>query len=346
MHFAIDGRSLGASHPVWVVAEVGQAHDGSLGAAHAYIDAVAGTGAHAVKFQMHIAAEESQPGEPFRVPFSYEDASRYAYWQRMEFSPEHWAGLARHAREVGLTFLATPFSLAAVELLERLELPAWKIGSGDLTTTPLLDAVATTRKPVLLSTGMATWTEIDDAVRRVQQAGAPVAVYQCTSEYPCPPSSWGLNLLGAFRERYACPVGLSDHSGGTAAGLAACALGADMLEVHVVFSRACFGPDTPASLTLDELQSLCQGAQAIREAHQHPIDLNAKAESLATMRQLFQRSIVCAHDLPAGTVLEASHLGYKKPAGGLPPSAAEELLGRRLRRDLRRDHLLEVSDVE
>src|SRR3954454_2663191 len=149
--FAIGPHRVGPGCPVLVVAEVAQAHDGSLGTAHAYIDAVARSGAQAIKFQTHIAEAESTPGEQFRVKFSPQDATRYDYWMRMEFTPDQWRGLADHARAAGLLFLSSPFSIQAVELLESLDVPAWKVGAGEIASLPMIDCMAATKKPVLLS---------------------------------------------------------------------------------------------------------------------------------------------------------------------------------------------------
>jgi N-acetylneuraminate synthase len=139
-----------------IIGEVAQAHDGSLGAAHAYIDAIAQAGADAVKFQTHIASAESTPAEPWRVRFSYQDASRYDYWKRMEFTEEQWSGLKRHANEKGLLFLSSPFSLQAAKMLMRVGMPAWKVASGEVTNAPLFDFMIATGLPVMLSTGMRT----------------------------------------------------------------------------------------------------------------------------------------------------------------------------------------------
>src|SRR5688572_6576918 len=195
-----------------IVAEVGLSHDGSLGIAHAFIDEIARNGADAVKFQTHIAEAESTPAEPFRVKFSRQDATRYEYWQRMAFTAEQWGGLADHARERGLLFVSSPFSIEAVELLERIGQPFWKIASGEVCNAQLLDRVTSTGIPVLLSSGMSDVGEIDAAVARVKAAGRQVGVFQCTTAYPCPPEKIGLNMLTFYRDRYACLVGLSDHS--------------------------------------------------------------------------------------------------------------------------------------
>jgi N,N'-diacetyllegionaminate synthase len=341
----VDDRRIGFGNPCFVIAEVGQAHDGSLGAARAYIDAAARAGADAVKFQTHIAAEESTPAEPWRVKFSSQDATRYDYWKRMEFSEGAWAELAAHANERGIAFLSSAFSSAAVELLERIGMPAWKVASGEITNMPLLERMAATKNPVLLSSGMAHWSELDDAIEAVTAAGAPVGVFQTTSAYPCPPDRLGLNVLGQLRERYDCPVGLSDHSAAIFAGLAAVSLGANMLEVHLVFSRECFGPDTSSSLVPDELAQLVTGIRFIESALANPVDKDAAADAMLPMRSLFTKSIVVRHELDAGALLTDDDLALKKPGTGLPASYLPNVIGRRLKRAVGADTLLTEDDL-
>src|SRR5437763_1720168 len=146
-----------------IIGEVGQAHNGSLGMAHAFIDAIANAGADAVKFQTHIASAESTAAEPWRIRFSPQDSTRYEYWKRMEFSEEQWLGLKKHADERGLLFLSSPFSVEAVQLLQRVGVPAWKVASGEISNVPLFEALARTELPVLMSTGMSDLSEIDAA---------------------------------------------------------------------------------------------------------------------------------------------------------------------------------------
>jgi N,N'-diacetyllegionaminate synthase len=249
--------------------------------AHAYIKAIADAGADAVKFQCHIAEAESTPDEPWRVePQWPQDANRYAYWKRMEFSPEQWWSLAAHAESLGLVFLCSPFSVEAVKLLDPL-VPAWKVPSGEVTNRPLLEAIATTRKPAFLSTGMGTEREHIEALRLLWRSGCAIQLMQCTSTYPCPPAKIGLEHAASFR-------GLSDHSGTIYAGLAAVALGCDVLEVHVTFSRQCFGFDVASSITTAELRQLVQGVRFIERA-KRPADKDALARELEPMRDLFLR---------------------------------------------------------
>lgn len=332
--------------PCQIVAEIGQAHDGSLGTAHAYIDAAARAGADAVKFQTHIASAESTPAEPWRVRFSPQDETRYGYWRRMEFTEPQWAALREHATEAGLSFLSSPFSVESVELLQRVGVDAWKIASGEVSNLPLLERILEDGRPVILSSGMSPIAELDRAVELVLASGVELTVLQCTSAYPTPPEKLGLNLITDLRARYGLPTGLSDHSGTIYAGLAAAAIGIDLLEVHITFSRECFGPDVPASLTMEELRQLVDGIRYIEAAKANPVDKDGMAAEFAPMRDLFTKSIVARHALTEGSVLGAEDLAVKKPGTGLPASALPGLIGRRLRVAVAADQQLAEADLE
>ncbi|NNE84799.1 MAG: N-acetylneuraminate synthase [Alphaproteobacteria bacterium] len=344
--FDIAGRKIGEAAPGYLIAEVAQAHDGSLGTAHAFIDAAAKAGADAIKFQTHLAEAESTRDEPFRVPFSRQDSSRYEYWQRTSFSAEHWAGLAAHAGECGLAFLSSPFSIEAVELLRGLNVPAWKVASGEMGSGSLLAAMCADRKPVLLSTGMSSFAEIDTAVAVIRDAGAPLAVMQCASLYPTPLEAVGLNVLDDYRRRYGCPVGLSDHSGSVYPALAALAQGAHIIEVHLTLSRDMFGPDVPVSLTVDELAAVAASRDAFHTMASHPVDKDAAADALSEMRTMFGRSLAPRTDLPAGTVIDADMLTVKKPATGIPADALATIVGRQLVHSVSADRLLMWEDID
>ncbi len=341
----IAGRKVGAGAPCFVIAEVGQAHDGSLGNAHAFIDAAAAAGCDAIKFQTHIAAAESTPAEPWRVKFSYADATRYDYWRRMEFSPEHWAGLKAHADKSGLVFLSSAFSIEAAALLDRLGMAAWKVASGEVGNKPLLDVMAATRRPVLLSSGMSSFAEIGRAAGWVRAKRCPLALFQATSMYPCPPEAVGVNVIGELRRRFRCPAGLSDHSGSPYPALAAAALGLDLLEVHVAWSRQMFGPDSKASLPFDELAALVRGIRAIETLAANPVDKDRMARQMAPMRRLFSKSVVPRMDLAAGTTLTEPMLTVKKPGTGIPAADIASLHGRILRRAVRADTPLRAADL-
>lgn len=332
--------------PCAIIGEVAQAHDGSLGTAHAFIDAIAKAGATAVKFQTHIAAAESTPGEPWRKHFSPQDETRYDYWRRMEFTEAQWAGLKAHADEKGLSFLSSPFSMQALELLKRVGVAGWKVASGEISNVEMLDAMIATRLPIILSTGMSGVDEVADAVARIRKGGVPVAVLQCATLYPCPPEAVGLNVIEDYRQRFGGAVGLSDHSATIYPGLAAATIGIEVLEVHVTLSRDMFGPDVVASLTPTELEQLVKGIRFIEAMRAHPVDKEKVAAELQPLRKIFMKSVVAARDLKKGQFLERSDLAAKKPGTGIPARDLPGLIGRRLKRDLAADALLSADDLE
>jgi N-acetylneuraminate synthase len=342
--FALAGREIGAGR-TFIIGEVAQAHDGSLDAAHAYVDAIADAGADAVKFQTHIASAESTASEPFRVRLATADKTRFDYWKRMEFAAEAWRALADHARMRGLVFLSSPFSPEAVDLLLGVGVPAWKIASGTLNDEPTLSRMLATGLPLLISTGMSGWEEIDRSVARARSAAVPYLLFQTTSAYPCPPERIGLNVLEELRRRGGCPVGLSDHSGTIVPALAAATLGADAVEVHVCMSRDSSGPDVPASVTAGELASLVAGVRMIDTIRAHPVDKDRAAADAAPLRTIFGKRIVARVPLAAGTVLRVEHLAAKKPGDGLPPDHMPALVGRRLTRAIAADDPIRLEDL-
>jgi N-acetylneuraminate synthase len=329
-----------------LIGEVAQAHDGSVGMAHAFIDAIARAGADAVKFQTHLAAAESTSAEPFRIRFSPQDADRHAYWKRMEFTAEQWQGLAIHARERNLLFLSSPFSLEAVDLLEKVGVPMWKVASGEVTHGPLIDRLLETGRPLLVSTGLVTLAELDGLVNRIRARGVALAVLQCTTAYPCPPEKIGLNVIPFFRERYGSFVGLSDHSGTIFPGLAAATIGIDVLEVHVTLSREMFGPDVAASVTTAELGQLVDGVRFVERMRAHPVDKEEAFREARPLREVFGRSLVARIILKAGTEVRASDVVLKKPGTGIPATDLGRVVGKRVKRDVEEDSLLRWEDLD
>lgn len=329
-----------------MITEIGQAHDGSLGILHSYIDAVASTGVDAIKFQTHIAEAESSAAEPFRVNFSYEDATRYDYWHRMSFSPEQWRGIKQHCDEVGLEFMSSPFSQAAVDLLEELDIKRYKIASGEVNNFLMLEKIARTGKPIILSSGMSSLEELDAAVQFLQAFGNDLSVLQCTTSYPTPPERLGLNVMGVLQARYPeLKVGLSEHSGKIYTGIAAVAMGAEILEFHAVFDRRIFGPDATSSLTIDEIAELVRGVRFVETALRHPIDKD-DLQPYQGLKKIFEKTLAVNKDLAAGHHLTFDDLETKKPAGqGLPATAFREVIGKPLRQAKRRYDFLKEEDL-
>jgi len=342
----IAGRIIGPGHTPYLIAEVAQAHDGSLGFAHTFIDAAAEAGADAVKFQTHFADDESTQDEPFRVKFSKQDSSRYNYWKRLEFTDEEWAGLVEHAKEKKLTFLSSAFSPKAMDLLERLGMPAWKIASGEVLSPGFLERMSVSGKPILLSTGMSTYAEVEASVKMLQERKAPLAVLQCTSRYPTSYEDIGLNVIAEFRRSFGCPVGLSDHSGRIYTAVIAMARGADLIEAHITLDKRMFGPDTSSSLTVEEFAMLNESRKAQAAIDAHPVNKDVMAAELKEVRSLFQKSAAVVRPLPAGTVLTRDMLTAKKPGTGIPAQEIEKLAGKRLARAVQPDRILTWSDID
>ncbi|MEZ6035097.1 MAG: N-acetylneuraminate synthase family protein [Planctomycetaceae bacterium] len=342
--FQIGPWTVGAGHPVFCIAEVGLAHEGSLGAAHAYINAAAATGVAAVKFQTHLAEHESSDAEKFRLKVFPQDATRFEYWQRTGFEKSQWLELAAHAREAGLLFLSSPFSEEAVDWLIECDVPAWKVASGELTNHPMIRKMAQTGKPILISSGLSNWHELDETIQVARDENAAVGVFQCTTSYPCPPEQWGLNVLAEMRSRYGCPVGLSDHSGTIVPGIAAVALGASMLEFHVAFSKSQFGPDSQASLTFEQTAELVAAVKQLDVAQRHPIKKDEQAENLSHLHRLFTKSITAARSLAAGHQIGRNDLAFKKPGTGISAKCLDAVVGKRLRIAVPADHFFSESD--
>lgn len=341
---SIGPRSIGSDQPGFLIAEVAQAHDGSLGTAHAFIDLAQSVGADAIKFQTHIAEAETTPLEEFRVKFSYEDPTRFDYWKRMEFTKEQWAGLAKHAEEKKLIFLSSAFSFEAIDLLEKLNMPAWKVASGEVSNLPLLERMHATGKPILLSSGLSSIAETTKAVTQLQDWKTPYGVFQCTSKYPTPYEDVGLNILDDFTDRFKCPVGLSDHSGTPYPALAALARGAHMIEAHLAFNEFQFGPDTVASLNPEQFKQLSKARDAFHTMLTHPVNKDHMAENFTTMRHLFNKSLALRSPQTKGTVLSEKMLSTKKPGTGIPAADLKNYIGRTLIRDISHLELLAEED--
>lgn len=329
---------------VYIIAEISQNHDGSLGQAHAFIDAVAGTGVDAIKFQTHIAEAESTLDEPFRVKFSYEDKTRYDYWKRMEFTFGQWEELRRHAIEAGLDFLSSVFSVEAFEMLESIGMPAWKLGSGEVYNKYLVDKMVKTGKPILLSTGLSSYEDIDRQVEMIK--ANPYAVMQCTTAYPCPAEKIGLNLISEMRDRYDCPIGLSDHSGTIFPSLAAVANGALMIEVHVTMSPYMFGPDVKASVTIEQLREMTEGIRMITAMRNAPVDKTVLNEEQKELKRIFAKGIYLKRDLAEGERVKEEDLSFKKPMQGISGEEYNNVIGKRALRCLKKDEALQWTDLE
>ncbi|PKB17466.1 N-acetylneuraminate synthase family protein [Flavobacterium sp. 5] len=330
----------------YIIAEIGQAHEGSLGILYSYIDAIAQTGVDAVKFQMHIAEAESSEYEPFRVKFSLEDKTRFDYWKRMGFSLEQWAGIKTYCESLGLDFICSPFSNLAVDWLEKIGLEQYKIGSGEVNNFLILEKIAKTRKPVILSSGMSSYDELDETVAFLKERNVEFSILQCTTSYPTQPKSFGLNVIQELQKRYNVPIGFSDHSARIETCIAATVLGAEILEFHVVFDRQIFGPDSKSSLTISETKDLVIAVRNIKEALDNPIDKNSN-ENFTVLKQIFEKSLAINKTLSKGHIITFDDLEAKKPKGcGIDAAKFRDVVGKTLTFDKSQWDFLKEEDIQ
>jgi N-acetylneuraminate synthase len=327
---------------VQVIAEIGSVHDGSFGNAIKLIQAARESGADAVKFQTHIAEAETLRNAP--APSYFTAEPRFEYFKRTAFTAAQWLKLKQHCSDTGVMFLSSPFSEEAVDLLENIGVEQYKIPSGEVTNIRLIEKIASLRKPVLLSSGMSSWSELDRAVETVRKHHGRLTVLQCTSEYPCPHEQTGLNVMLEMRERYAVPVGLSDHTLTIFASLAAVTLGAAVIEKHFTFSRSMYGSDAANSLEPSEFAEMVRGIRAIEEMLANPVNKDDVAR-FKTMKETFEKSIVALVDIPAGARLTADMIGIRKPGVGVPAAQWNDVIGKRCARAISADTLIYPADI-
>jgi len=335
----IGRHPVGPGHPPVIVAELSANHKGSLDHALAVVDAAAAAGAHVLKLQTYtadtITLDVDRPEFRIDTPGSlWQGRTLHELYQEGSTPWEWHAPIAERCHDRGLEWFSSPFDFTAVDLLEELDAPAYKIASFEIVDIPLIRRVARTGRPVVISTGMATLEEIDAAVTAAREAGcADLVLLQCTSTYPATPENSNLATIPHLARAFDCPVGLSDHTLGIGVPLAAVGLGAVLIEKHVTLDRSDGGLDAAFSLEPDELRDLVEGSelawQAVGEVRYGP--LPAERASLE-----HRRSLYVTEDLKAGDELTPANLRSIRPAAGLPPRYLDDLLGRRVGRDVAR----------
>ncbi len=326
-----------------IIAEVGSVHDGSFGNAKRLIDIAVGCGVDVVKFQTHIASAETLSDAPVSPYFNCEP--RYEYFERTGFNLQQWQDLMAHCDEKGVEFLSSPFSIEAVELLEKVGVARYKVPSGEVTNVPLLEVIGQTGKPILLSSGMSSWSELDKAVETILRYHHHLTVLQCTSEYPCYYERVGLNVMLEMKDRYKLPVGLSDHTMTNYAAFAAVVSGASVIEKHFAFSRHMYGSDASHSLEPAEFTEMVRGIRAIETMLSNSVD-KSDVERFRMMKQTFEKSLVSLVDIPKGKVITREMIGMKKPGTGLPTDHYKEVLGRRALRNIPAEKVLQEEDID
>jgi N-acetylneuraminate synthase len=344
---SIAGREIGPDAPPYVIAEIGANHNGDLDLCRRTIDAAAAAGADAVKFQSWSKrslvstaefARNTSYAKSNNVPTLEEAVERY------QLTPDAHREIAAYCKARGVVFFSSAFSFEEVDLLESLDVPAYKIASMDVNHIPLLEYVARTGKPVILSAGMATLGEVERALETLRSNGAgPVALLHCLSIYPAPPELTNLRMIGTWRTAFGVPVGYSDHTLGTAVPIASVALGACIIEKHFTLDRSLSGWDHAISADPAELRALVDGCRAAHAALGSGVRRVGEAE--LEKRKAFRRRMVARRALRRGERLTAADVEFKRPGTGIQPDELRYVLGRPVTRDVAAEEELEWADL-
>jgi len=330
-------HAIGDGAPCFVIAEAGVNHNGDLGLAKKLVDAAAAAGADAVKFQTFTADRLAAPSAPkaaYQRATTGAAESQLDMLRRLELSHAAHRELLAHCERQGILFMSSAFDEESADFLaDDLGVALFKVPSGELTNLPFLAHLARTRRPLVVSTGMATLDEVDAAVRTITTAGTrDLVLLHCVSNYPAAPADVNLRAMATMAAAFGVPVGYSDHTLGLEVALASVALGARALEKHFTLDRTLPGPDHRASLEPDDLAALVRGVRAVEASLGH--GRKEPAASEADTAAAARKSVVAARDIPAGTRLTTDAITLRRPGTGLPPSMAPAVVGRTAARDI------------
>ncbi|RJQ17651.1 N-acetylneuraminate synthase [Candidatus Woesearchaeota archaeon] len=333
-------KSLGIGKSVFIIVDIGKNHMGNIELAKFLIDKAAEAGVDAVKFQTHVVDDEQRKEHVISPHYA---KPRYEWLKKNTYPLEWWKELAEHAKKKNIIFFSTPMSVAAVDLLEQVGVPLYKVGSGDVTDLFLLEAIGRTGKPVILSSGMSELHEVERAVKTLKIFTDKVVLMHCVSEYPCPPEHLNLRVIQTLQQKFALPVGLSDHVLEFETAYAAVALGAVALEKHLTLDRQLPGPDHKVSLIPSELSLFVRQVRNVEKSLGDGVKRVLEGE--AKFRPVFHKSIVARVPIKKGTVIEKALLTVKRPGGGFYPHELEKVIGKKAANDIAQDALLLPSDL-
>jgi N,N'-diacetyllegionaminate synthase len=315
-----------------IIAEIGNSHEGSLGIALSFVDILADTGVDIVKFQMHMGEFEGTPDETFRVAFSQQDLNRRAYWDRVSFSNHEWGVISEYVNQLGMEFLCTPFSVeAAKRIIDITNIKRWKVGSGDAVNFPLIDYLASTSLPLVISTGLVSEEEIEQLKKRLLllDIWEETTLMHCVSEYPTPLSHSSLGQIEKLKGS-GCKIGLSDHSGSTTPSLFAIGKNVDFVEVHMTPHRKFFGPDVSSSLTPAEISSIVRFRDELEITADGEMSKGELFANASETRKLFRKGVYWAGSFAAGHICTFEDLKFLKPVAGIDSIDFESILGKKL----------------
>lgn len=338
-------ETLDIKSPPEYCLELAQSHEGSLGYVYSMLEALSIRSIRIVKFQLHLPEYESTHAERFRIPLSGQDTSRFEYWKRTGFTYEQWRQIKNKCDELDIEFLCTPLSPEAVDFLEDLDVRRYKIASGDLNNLQLIERVVSTKKEIILSTGMSSYFEIEKAVESIPTKN--LTLLQCTSKYPTSLDKVGLNVMQQFRRLFPeIRIGFSDHTGNPLTAMLAFALGADFVEQHVVFSREQYGPDSKSSIELGEVNLVQNFLSVFAQISSSPVNKDSEASEMQDIRNLFGRGLSPKRNLAAGEVITEDVLTMKKPKGPLGWDDRYFLVGKKLNKNLPATSHITFDDIQ
>ncbi len=331
----------------FIVAEVGLAHDGSLGIAKSFIDKISASGADAVKFQIHDHFSESSKYEVFKKKFSFQDKNRSEYWNRTKFNASEWSHLIKYAKSKNLKFIISPFSIESFEKLKKFGVDAWKIASGEFTNLPLVEHIKNnSNKPIILSTGLTYDKEIKKVLDTFSKIKKRVTLLQCTSIYPAPVEKVGHNILSQLKGKYKIKVGISDHSGNKNSIITGITYGADIIETHVTFDKKFFGPDTSSSITFDDLKEITQFNNDYNKIKTGKIKKNKLSTQQKSMRRFFCKSIMLKKKLVRNQMVTMKDIRFVKPFIGISALEYKKVLRKKVKKDINKGSFLKWSDLK
>jgi len=346
MKVKINDKLIGEEEPCFIIAEAGVNHNGSVELAKKLIDAAKDAGADAVKFQTFkaesVVVKDAQKAEYQKETTG--EGSQYEMIKKLELTEEDFRELADYAKEKDIMFLSSPFDKESVDLLHELDVPAFKVGSGEITNLPLLRYIAKKGKPIILSTGMSTLGEIEEALDVIRSEGVEdIILLHCVSNYPARIEDVNLRALGTLKQAFKLPVGFSDHTLGITAPIAAVALGACVIEKHFTLDRNLPGPDHKASLEPEELKEMAKAIREVEKALGNGIKKPTKEEE--EIKKVARRSIVAKVDISKGAIITEDMLDVKRPGTGIEPKYLKFIIGRKTKEDIKKDEIISLKMI-
>ncbi len=334
------------SNNCFIIAEAGVNHNGSVKLAKKLVDAAKEAGADAVKFQTfktkNLVTKNARKAE-YQIKNSGEE-SQYEMIKRLELSPDEFWEIAKYAEDKGIIFLSSPFDAESVDLLDEIDIPAFKIASGEITNFPLLKHIAGKQKPVILSTGMSTIGEVEEAINLIEKYNDDIILMHCLTNYPAKKEDANLNVIKTLEYTFKRPVGFSDHTSGVEMSVAAVALGSCIIEKHFTIDKNLPGPDHKASLEPHELSEMVKAIRNIEKGLGNGIKKPTNDE--IKIKKLVRKSIVAKEGIPKGSILTEEMLDIKRPGTGIEPKYLDKLIGKELIEDVKKDDLLKWNQLK